>query len=400
MPQVALIALDPHTGAIRALVGGRSYAESQLNRVLAKRPPGSVFKPFVYAAALDTAVEGSSTLFYPASIVVDEPTTFRYARQTYSPGNFKNEYRGTVTFRQALMKSLNVATIKVGQEVGFDRVVAMARRAGFVSDLQPTPAVAIGAYGVTPLEVARAYTMFANKGTRVQPHFIETISQQDGAELYQADPDMRLALDPRVNFLMVSMMEDVMNHGTAAGVRAAGFRLPAAGKTGTSHDGWFAGFTSRLLCIVWVGFDDYRDLNLEGARSALPIWTEFMKQAARYADYRDVSPFAAPDGVVKATIDPTTGALATPYCPMAVTDYFVDGSQPAEECNIHTDAQQVAVAGDGQQPESATQGTADRAADPAAHETVFMRVRTAGDGTRRVVVPAAVSVDAPQAADR
>lgn len=385
MPQVALIALDPHTGAIRALIGGRSYAQSQLNRVLALRPPGSVFKPFVYAAALDTAVEGGSALFYPASLVDDEPTTFTFARnQTYTPGNFKQEYDGQVTFRQALMKSLNVATIKVAQEVGFRRVVAMARRAGITSDLAPTPAVAIGSYGVTPLEIARAYTMFANDGTRVEPHFLETINEQDGTEVYHSIADTTSALDPRVNFLMVSMMEDVINHGTAAGVRGRGFRLPAAGKTGTSHDGWFAGFTSQLLCVVWVGFDDYRDLNLEGAHSALPIWTEFMQQAARYADYRNAQPFKAPDGVVQATIDPTTGMLATQYCPLQVTDYFVDGSQPADTCTTHTGPQ---IASDGQSDVAPTQGTADRAADPASAETAAIPVKTAGEGVRKVIVP-------------
>src|SRR5579884_311249 len=404
MPEAALIALDPHTGEIKALVGGRNYAASQLDRALAKRPPGSVFKPFVYAAAMDSAVEGGPTLFYPASLVDDEPTTFRYARQTYSPGNFRNEYMGEVTFREALMHSLNVATIKVAQEVGFDRVIAIARRAGITSDLQPTPAVAIGAYGVTPLEIARAYTMFANDGIRVQPHSIDSIVQHDGTELYHAEPDSRLALDPRVNFLMVSMMEDVINHGTAAGVRGMGFKLPAAGKTGTSHDGWFAGFTPRLLCIVWVGFADYRDLDLEGAHSALPIWAEFMKSAARFAAYRDTQTFKAPAGVVKATVDPTTGMLAMPYCPRQETDYFVDGSQPAEKCTVHTEEQQVAEA-DGQQAQqsgetatelvTATHGTADRAADPAGNETTFMRVRTAGEGTRRIIVPAQNAADPP-----
>jgi len=236
--------------------------------------------------------------------------------------------------------------------------------------------------------------MFANDGVRTEPRFIDTVARQDGTELYHAGVGSQMALDPRVNFLMVSMLEDVINRGTAAGARARGFRLPAAGKTGTSHDGWFAGFTSRLLCIVWVGFDDYRDLNLEGAHSALPIWTEFMQQAARYADYRDVHPFKAPSGVVRVNVDPTTGMIATPYCPLQVNDYFVDGSQPADVCTAHMEPQQVAQVPSGEQPVenvdtsvNATQGTADRAADPAANETSFMRVRTTGEGTRRVIVP-------------
>ena len=331
-PQVALIALDPHTGEVKALCGGREYALSQLNRVLSKRPPGSAFKPFVYTAALNTAVSGGDRIFTSASTVEDSPTTFEYGRQTYSPSNFDHEFRGTVTLREALAHSLNVPTVKVGQMVGFDKVVALARSAGMNKDIQPTPAVALGAYQVTPLEIARAYTIFANNGIRVQPAFVSDIRDHSGALLYKRSVETKRVLDPRVAFLMVDMLQEVMRSGTAAGVRARGFKLPAAGKTGTSHDGWFAGFTSQLLCIVWVGFDDYTELGLEGARSALPIWTEFMIQAARYKEYGDVKPFEPPQGVVRVAIDPETGQLAGPYCPAGVAAYFIDGTQPGSEC--------------------------------------------------------------------
>ena len=331
-PQVVLIALDPHTGEVKALVGGRDYAASQLDRAFAKRPPGSVFKPFVYTAALNSGVTGSDTVLTPASVVDDSPTTFDDGYQTYSPANFKHEFMGQVTLRQAMAHSLNVATVKVAQMAGFDKVVAIAREAGMNGDIQPTPAVALGAYQVTPFEIARAYTIFANNGNLVQPGFIAQVRDQSGGILYRQDPRTTRVLDPRIAFLMVDMLQEVMRSGTAAGVRARGFRLPAAGKTGTSHDGWFAGFTSELLCVVWVGFDDYTNLGLEGARSALPIWTEFMNEAARYKQYGDAKPFEAPPGVTQVSMDPKTGELAGPGCGAGMSSYFIDGTQPQTPC--------------------------------------------------------------------
>lgn len=326
-PQVALIALDPHTGEVKALCGGRDYAMSQLNRVLSKRPPGSVFKPFVYAAALNTAVVGGNQVLTSASTVDDSPTTFQFGNQTYSPNNFKGDFRGTVTLRQALAHSLNVATVKVGEIVGFANVAALARQAG-LSEVDATPAIALGAYQATPLELARAYTVFANGGVRVQPIFVTRIDDRNGVELYRESPETKRVLDPRVAFLMVDMLQEVMRSGTAAGVRARGFRLPAAGKTGTSHDGWFAGFTSQLLCLVWVGFDDYSELGLEGARSALPIWTEFMMQAARYKQYGNAKPFAPPSGLVNVGVDLASGQA----CPGGTMSYFIAGTEPTSEC--------------------------------------------------------------------
>lgn len=331
-PQVALIAIDPHTGEVKALCGGRNYATSQLDRVFAKRPPGSVFKPFVYTAALNTAITGADQVLTPASLVDDSPTTFEYGNQTYNPSNFKHEFMGEVTLRQAMAHSLNVAAVKVAETAGYANVVAIAHRAGMNEDIQPTPAVALGAYQVTPLEIARAYTIFANGGDLVQPAFVEDIRDSNGQNLYHQQRHTTHVLDPRIAFLMVDMLQEVMRSGTAAGVRARGFRLPAAGKTGTSHDGWFAGFTSGLLCVVWVGFDDYTDLGLEGAKSALPIWTEFMSEAARYKQYSEAKPFKAPEGVTQVSVDPKTGDLSGPGCPAGVASYFVDGTQPQRPC--------------------------------------------------------------------
>jgi len=332
--EAALIALDPHNGQIKALVGGRDYARSQLNRVLAMRPPGSVFKPFVYAAALNTALSGGETVYTPATTVDDAPTSFFFNGKSYQPGNFRGEEFGTLTLRQALAHSDNVAAVKVAQGVGFGAVVQMARRAGLNKNIAATPAVALGAYDVTPLEMAGAYTVFANGGTWVQPQAIASYRDANGAVLPSAAPSTRAALDPRVNWLMVSMLEEVMRSGTAAGVRSRGFTLPAAGKTGTAHDGWFAGFTSQLLCVVYVGFDDYRELNLEGAKSALPVWTEFMKRASHLGAYRDAKEFPMPQGIHSAQICTESGMLATDQCPDTRSEYFISGSEPAK-CNMH-----------------------------------------------------------------
>jgi penicillin-binding protein 1B len=214
----------------------------------------------------------------------------------------------------------------------------VARRAGLNDAIQPTPSVALGAYEATPIEIAGAYTAFANGGTRTVPYMISEARTAGGRVVYSHSIENRFALDPRVAFVMTSMLQEVVNRGTGAGVRGMGFRLPAAGKTGTSRDGWFAGFTSELLCVVWVGFDDNRDLNLEGAHSALPIWAEFMNRAAKYKPYKDAVAFRAPSGIQTATICPMSGALAGPDCPSTVNEVFISGTAPKTVCALHGDA--------------------------------------------------------------
>ncbi|MBZ5542457.1 MAG: PBP1A family penicillin-binding protein [Acidobacteriia bacterium] len=328
-PQVALVALDPATGALRALVGGRDYGVSQLNHVLAKRQPGSSFKPFVYATALSSAVDGSQPLVTPATILLDEPTTFQFADQPYEPENYKKEYYGPVTVRQALTLSLNVATVRLAEMVGYDKVRALAIAAGVNKDLLATPALALGAYVATPLEIAGAYTVFANHGQYEAPSFILAVKDASGRVLWRSPEETRPVLDPRISYLMVSLMQSVINNGTGAGVRSRGFTLPAAGKTGTSHDGWFAGFTSDLLAVVWVGYDDDRELKLSGASSALPVWTEFMKHAAEIPEYRDPPPFSAPEGVVTATLDARTNLVADASATETRDEVFVAGTEPS-----------------------------------------------------------------------
>jgi penicillin-binding protein 1B len=334
-PQVALVAMDPATGAIKALIGGRNYGLSQLNRAVARRQPGSVFKPFVYAAALNTGLEGSNGALTPATILQDEPTTFYYDDRTYQPSNFGDKFYGTVPMRMAIAKSLNIPTVKLAESVGYKNVLDLAKRAGLTMDVRATPAIALGSADATPIEVASAYTMFPSRGVAAKPEWVTMIRSQKGELVYEGKPERKAVLDPKVDYLMVSLMEEVMRTGTAAGVRGRGFTLPAAGKTGTSRDGWFAGFTSKLVCVVWVGFDDGKDLNLEGAKSALPIWTEFMKRAHQHRAYKNVTQWDAPDGIVSVDIDPATGQLATAGCPQARSEVFISGTQPVELCRIH-----------------------------------------------------------------
>lgn len=339
--QVALVAMDPQTGEIRALVGGRNYGESQLNHALAHRQPGSVFKPFVYAAAFDNAAEGLTPVVTPATTVEDVPTTFEFDGKDYTPNNYGEEFYGTVTVRDALIHSLNVATVKVAELVGYQRVVDIARQLGLGTNIMATPAMALGAYEMTPVDVAAGYTIFANDGTRSEPLFIRSVDSADGTVVELNAPHTRAALDPRVAFLTTSIMEDVIDKGTGITVRSMGFTAPAAGKTGTSRDGWFSGFTSNLLCVVWVGFDDNRDLNLSGSQSAAPIWAEFMKRAVVLPQYRNTQEFSPPPGVVEVSIDPESGQLATPSCPQTIEEYFVSGSEPTQYCDLHGGGQGV-----------------------------------------------------------
>ncbi|HVS74415.1 MAG TPA: PBP1A family penicillin-binding protein [Candidatus Acidoferrales bacterium] len=333
--QVALVALDPRTGEIKALIGGRDYGQSQLNHALARRQPGSAFKPFVYAAALDNAVDGVNPIVTPATTIVDEPTTFEFDGNAYTPNNYGEKFLGTVTVRDALIHSLNVATVKVAELVGYGRVVQVARKMGLGNNIQATPAVALGAYEMSPLDVAAGYTAFAASGVRAEPQFLLSVVNADGTLLEKITPQTRTVLDPRVAFLVTSLLKDVLNRGTAAGVRARGFTLPAAGKTGTSRDGWFAGFTSNLVCIVWIGFDDNHDLGLTGSVTAAPIWADFMIRATSMPAYSKVHDFLAPAGVVSVTIDPETLQLATPLCPVTRAEVYISGTEPTQFCERH-----------------------------------------------------------------
>jgi penicillin-binding protein 1B len=337
-PQVALVALNPHTGQVLALVGGRSYGSSQLNHAVAHRPTGSIFKPFVYASAFATAVEGTvlpgqTKPFSQLTMLTDEQNTYGEGTPyEYTPRNDEDKYYGQVTARFALQKSLNNATISLASMVGLDRVAALAREAG-VKSARATPSMAIGSYDATPLDMAGAYTIFANNGLHLDPWMLASVRTPTGDIITDYTPASKQLLDPRVAFLTTDMLENVINHGSGAGTRTRGFTAPAAGKTGTSHDAWFAGYTSNLLCIVWVGNDDYTDIKIHGAFAALPIWAEFMKKAVLLPQYSDTHYFSAPEGVDLVKIDKTTNLLSDAACPDGAEVAFLNGTAPTDTCD-------------------------------------------------------------------
>lgn len=337
-PQVALVALNPHTGQVLALVGGRSYGTSQLNHAVAKRPTGSIFKPFVYASAFASAAEGvplqgQDKLFTPVTMLSDEQTTYEVGDKEYTPRNFEGEYHDQVTASYALQRSLNNATIGLAAMVGFDRVAALARDAG-IKSARGTPSVAIGAYDATPLEMAGAYTVFANGGVHLEPWMLASVRTPSGDIIDDYAPATRRVLDPRVAYLTTSLMENVLRGvGTGAGVRNLGFLAPAAGKTGTEHDAWFAGFTTNLLCIVWIGNDDYTDIKLQGAFAAGPVWAAFMKNAIKLPQYSDTHEFSAPEGVQVVSLDKVSNLLSDSACPESYDAAFLDGTAPTNTCD-------------------------------------------------------------------
>ena len=327
--QAALVAMNAKTGEIVAMVGGRDYGKSQLNRASdALRQPGSVFKPFVYATALNTAYDPVPRVITPATTYIDEPKTFSYDNQEYSPGNFGDSYSHVpVTLRDGLVHSLNVITVDVAMEVTIGRVMNLAAKAGLPKPAHAYPAMALGTSEATPLQVASAYTGFATLGTRTTPIAINRITTGSGVTIAAPTPQKNEMLRPDVAYVMTSFMKDVVNRGTAAPVRARGFKANVAGKTGTSRDGWFAGYTPNLVCVVWVGFDDGSQLGLTGANSALPIWTDFMGTAlAEHPEWQ--GDWQMPAGIEQVSINPKTGAPSAPEDTDKRIELFINGTSP------------------------------------------------------------------------
>ena len=332
--QAALIAVDPRTGHILAMVGGRSYNQSQYNRaVVSRRQPGSVFKPFVYLAAFEEASAQGRTDLTPASLTADEEGGITFEDKVWEPKNY-DEYDGPITFRRALAMSRNMGTIHVGEAIGFDRVAALWRKVGVGEPPQGYPSIALGVFELTPMEVAQAYTLFLNGGAVRSLRGIEHLDAA-GKALRPPETPLRRVARPDTTFLVTNMMRSVINEGTGAGARAAGFTADAAGKSGTTNDlrdAWFVGFTPELLTVVWVGLDDNRPLGLSGAQAALPIWTAFMKNAVAG---RTSSSFEAPQGVSFVEIDRDTGKIATPNCPRVTNEAFLSGTEPLAGCELH-----------------------------------------------------------------
>jgi penicillin-binding protein 1B len=334
--QAALVAIDPRSGEILAFIGGRSYNQSQFNRAIsARRQVGSTFKPFVYLAAFEKAAEDGSSLT-PATLIHDEPTTWSYDNQEWSPRNYDGEYDGAITLRRALAMSRNVAAVKVAEQTGYDRVVSVWKRTkiGETDQVQPFPSVALGTLELTPLEMAQAYTLFGGNG-RIKP-LRALLNVTSGEETAKPKPEPGPAVArPAAAFLVLHMMRSVLNEGTGASARGNGFTLDAAGKSGTTNDlrdAWFVGFTPELLTVVWVGLDNNQPLGLSGSQAALPIWTSFMKNALAGRQSRE---FDAPDGVTFVEIDRDTGQIATPTCPRVTNEAFLSGTEPSGICELH-----------------------------------------------------------------
>jgi penicillin-binding protein 1B len=348
--QGCLIALQPQTGHIKAMVGGRDFQVSQFNRATqARRQPGSLFKPFVYAAAISQSLTSQGQPFTATTLIEDSPFTLMSETGIWNPQNYDKTFHGPVTLRTALENSLNVATARVAQEIGIDRVISTARAMGIQSPLKNVPSLALGTSEVIPLEIASAYAVIANGGIKVEPRSIKEVVDATGQVLERRTLDMTTVLAPQEAYLLTHLLQGVVDRGTARGVRAFGFDRPVAGKTGTTSDykdAWFLGFTPDLLSVVWVGFDQYipvessplspgtdgsgvGELRLTGAQAALPMWTEFIKQSLVGLP---VSDFVVPPRIVYRMIDPKTGLLSTKDCPEAIREAFIEGTEPQEGC--------------------------------------------------------------------
>lgn len=357
--QAALVAMNPRTGEVIAMVGGRDYSRSQLNRAAtALRQPGSVFKPFVYATALNSAYDAMSRVITPATTFMDEPKTFNYDNQEYSPGNFGDQYSNApVTLRDALTRSLNVVTVEVAMDVTIGRVMNLAAKAGLPKPPKAYPSMALGANEATPLQMASAYTAFAAGGTRTTPVGITRVATGDGTTVAKPTGQKNQVVRPDVAYVLTDMLKDVVNRGTAAKLGARGFKnVPGktgiAGKTGTSRDGWFAGYTPNLVCVVWVGFDDGSQLGLTGADSALPIWADFMTAALNsHPDW--AGDWQMPEGIQQAEIDTRTGKLAGSDTPAERrrTEIFINGTAPTIETTTLPEDGTTTTDGTQQQPD-------------------------------------------------
>ena len=327
-PQAALVALDPHTGNVLAMVGGRNYAESQLNRATdARRQPGSTFKPFVYAAAIE---DGMS----PVQMFMDAPRDFVYDRnKIYRPANYGGGYSmREVTMRTGLVKSLNVVTVDVALQTGLARIANLATRFGLPKP-ERYPALALGTEEVTPLQLAAAYAAFVNDGRRVDAKAIANVGEPPPAHTLPLETDQ--VVSPTTAFMITNMLAGVIDHGTARKARGAVPGTAIAGKTGTSRDGWFVGYSPNLVCVVWIGFDDNKQLGLTGAEAALPAWVDFMNDAIALRPDLGGENFECPEGIKFVEIDSMTGLLSTVTCPMRELIAISERMAPSLECYLH-----------------------------------------------------------------
>ena len=333
--QASLIVLDPRTGAIRAMVGGRDNGYTQFNRAIdMRRQPGSTFKSIVALAALGSERVGAAH-FTPSSVVIDERMQWEWQGQVWSPRNYEGEFYGPVTIREAIEHSLNSAVARIAKDVGVKPIRDLAVRMGMTPDLGVYPSIVLGGQPVQVLDMAKVFSVYANGGSRITPHAIDDLLDPSGRELSGAPVSPYRIVPATDAYLVTHILEGVMERGTGAVARRKGFKHPAAGKTGTSNDykdAWFVGFTPNLLAAVWVGFDNNSSMGLPGSEAALPIWTDFMRQAL--ADTPHDS-FPVPAGIKLVDIDKKDGEMARPECPKQVREAYLSAEAPRSVCEVH-----------------------------------------------------------------
>jgi penicillin-binding protein 1B len=329
-----VVTIEPGTGYVKALVGGRNYSKTQFNRAIqARRQPGSLFKPFVYITAMDPA-RGDAAL--TASTVLDDsPISIKTATAEWKPQNYDNRFHGRVTVREALAHSYNIPAVRAAIDAGVPNVIKTANNIGVESRLQPYPSISLGSFEVTPLEIAYAYSVFANLGVKAEPVSILAVVTRDGTLKESRDVKMKRVAPAGVCYVMNDVLKDVFDYGTAGRARSLGFEDAFAGKTGTTNnyrDAWFIGYSPRILSLVWVGFDDAKSVRLAGGDACVPIWTRHMNRIDGLVPDVD---WRQPEDVTKREIDPQSGYLATPYCPDTRSEVYVVGTEPESVCPIH-----------------------------------------------------------------
>jgi penicillin-binding protein 1B len=333
--QAALVAVDPRTGMMTAMVGGRNYGETQFNRAAdARRQPGSAFKPFVLLTALSQSTKGMGDRTL-STLVSGEPVSLSTPEGIWSPSNFDKKSYERITIRRMIEESVNTATVRLAGDVGLPEVIKTARAAGITSPLLPVASMALGTFEVTPIELAYAYTTIASGGTRFDPFSLFSVTTRDGEILVEKKAHGERALDPRVAYLAGYAMEGVLERGTASSAKSQGIYFPASGKTGTTdgnRDSWFVGYTPDVVCAVWMGYDSGADTGMTGAEGALRIWARFLR-----ALYPQSGPQARtmPEGVELALVDSESGYLATTSCPQTLQEAFLVGTAPKETCPQH-----------------------------------------------------------------
>ncbi|MEN6624309.1 MAG: PBP1A family penicillin-binding protein [Smithella sp.] len=333
--QAALVAVDPKTGAMTAMVGGRNYGQSRFNRAIdARRQPGSAFKPFVLLAALSQPAQ-DKTARALSTAVSGEPISVSTPEGMWTPVNFEGKKYEKITIRKMIEDSVNTATVRLANDVGLEEVLKTARAAGITSPLLPVPSMALGSFEVTPVELAYAYATIASGGIRYEPFPLSSVVMPDGNVVISRINHPKQVFNQQISYLASYAMEGVLTRGTAKAVRKLGINFPASGKTGTTNDNrdsWFVGYTPDIVCAVWVGYDSGSNTRLTGAKGALHIWARFLKTL-----YRNSAPSTTipPKGIEFAQIDPESGYLATTACPEKIQEAYIEGTIPKETCPLH-----------------------------------------------------------------